>query len=151
MFGELGQSLREEHAAGFALIVTGQPARLHEAAGEHLYGIGREALLNAFRHANAERIELELGYGDDELTLQVRDNGGGMDPQVRRSGARPGHWGLTGMRERAAQIGAELEFWSHPGMGTAVRLKAPAARVYSNKRRPGALRRVQEWLLRDAA
>jgi hypothetical protein len=61
LFGELGQQLREQHAASFVLTVTGQPATLNPGeAGEHLYHIGREALLNAFRHASAGRIELEL-------------------------------------------------------------------------------------------
>jgi signal transduction histidine kinase/ligand-binding sensor domain-containing protein len=148
LFGDLGQQLREQHAAGFALIVTGQPATLAQAAGEHLYHIGREALNNAFRHANAGRIELELGFGADHVTLQVRDDGAGIDEQVLAAGARPGHWGLIGMRERAVKIDAALELWSRPGMGTSVRVTAPAAAVYDQHRRPGALRR---WWAREAA
>ena len=146
LFGELGQQLREQHAASFVLIVTGQPAALQEDAGEHLYHIGREALLNAFRHASAGRIELELGYGADHVTLQVRDNGDGIADAVMAAGERPGHWGLTGMRERAVKLGTTLELWSRPGMGTAVRITASSA--YAGKRKPGPLRR---WLLREAA
>jgi signal transduction histidine kinase len=148
LFGELGQELREQHAASFVLIVTGQPAALQEEAGEHLYHIGREALLNAFRHASAGRIELELGYGADHLTLQVRDNGDGIADAIMTAGARPGHWGLTGMRERAAKLRAELELWSRPGLGTAVRISVPATAAYANRRKQSPLRR---WLMREAA
>jgi signal transduction histidine kinase len=130
------------------LTVTGQPAALNGEAGEHLYHIGREALLNAFRHASAGRIELELGYGADHVTLQVRDNGDGIGDAVMQAGSRPGHWGLTGMRERAAKLGATLELWSRPGLGTAVRITAAAADVYAARRMVSPLRR---WLLREAA
>ncbi|NVM74307.1 signal transduction histidine kinase/ligand-binding sensor domain-containing protein [Duganella sp. SG902] len=146
LFSELGQQLREEHAADFALIVTGQLAPLRDAAGEHLYHIGREALLNAFRHAGACRIELELGYAQDHITLEVRDDGGGIPDDVLSAGELPGHWGLTGMRERAGKIDAALELWCRPGLGTVVQVRAPATAVY--QRRRGALRR---WLLREAA
>jgi signal transduction histidine kinase/ligand-binding sensor domain-containing protein len=148
LFGELGQQLREQHAASFVLTVTGQPATLQEDAGEHLYHIGREALLNAFRHASAGRIELELDYGADHLTLQVRDNGDGIAEAIMSAGARPGHWGLTGMRERAAKLHTTLELWSRPGMGTALRVTAAARSVYASKAKHGTLRR---WLMREAA
>ncbi|WP_373987621.1 two-component regulator propeller domain-containing protein [Duganella sp. BuS-21] len=146
LFSELGQQLREEQAADFALIVTGQLAALKEPAGEHLYHIGREALLNAFRHAGACRIELELGYAQDTFTLQVRDDGGGIPEEVLAAGELPGHWGLIGMRERATKIDATLALWCRPSMGTVVELRAPAGSVY--ERRRGALRR---WLMREAA
>jgi ligand-binding sensor domain-containing protein/signal transduction histidine kinase len=146
MFGELVQQLREEHAADFALIVTGQQAALTEDAREHLFHIGREALLNAFHHAGASRIELELGYAQDHLTLQVRDDGHGIAQEVLAAGERPGHWGLIGMRERALKIGAALDLSCPRGKGTIVQVGAPGSAVY--QRRPGALRR---WLLREAA
>ncbi|MYN40035.1 histidine kinase [Duganella sp. FT109W] len=146
MFGELGQHLREEHAADFALIVTGQQATLTEAAREHLYHIGREALLNAFRHSGACRIELELGYAADHFTLVVRDDGRGIDEKVLAAGELPGHWGLIGMRERAMKIDAALDLWCRPGMGTVAQVSAPGSAVY--ERKPGTLRR---WLMREAA
>ncbi|MYM82663.1 hypothetical protein GTP44_11930 [Duganella sp. FT50W] len=146
MLGELGKALREEHAANFALIVTGQKTPFTEEARAHLYHIGHEALLNAFRHAGASRIELELGYAVNSFTLRVRDDGGGIGEQVLANGGRPGHWGLPGMRERALKIGAALELWCRAGMGTEVRVCAPGSVVY--RRRPSALRR---WLRREAA
>lgn len=146
MFGELAQQLREEQAADFALIVTGQQTTLTEAAREHLYHIGREALLNAFRHAGASRIELELGYAQAYFTLLVRDDGRGIDEKVLAAGEMPGHWGLIGMRERAMKIGAGLDLWCRPGMGTVAQVSAPGSAVY--ERKPGTLRR---WLMREAA
>lgn len=146
LFSELGQKLREEHAADFALIVTGQLSALTDHAGEHLFHIGREALLNAFRHAGACRIELELGYGRDHITLEVRDDGRGIPDDVLAAGELPGHWGLIGMRERAAKIDATLDLWCRFALGTVVQVRVPAAAAY--QRRRGALRR---WLLREAA
>jgi signal transduction histidine kinase len=59
------------------------------------------------------------------LRILVRDNGCGIDPQVLRSG-REGHWGLSGMNERAEQIGARLKVWSGIGTGTEVELSIPS-------------------------
>ena len=68
---------------------------------DEVYRIGREGLVNAFRHSGATHVELELEYGARELHVLVRDDGRGIDPQVVRGGS-DGHWGITGMRERAA-------------------------------------------------
>ncbi|MRW90531.1 histidine kinase [Duganella sp. FT80W] len=146
LYGALVEQLRDEYATYFALIVTGHQHLLTETAREHLHHIGREALLNAFRHAGASRIELELNYALDHISLEVRDNGRGIDAEVLAAGERPGHWGLIGMRERAAKLGAALNLSCPEGKGTVVRVHAPATMVY--QRRPGTLRR---WLLREAA
>lgn len=146
LFGELGQELREEHAADFALIVTGRQTPLLPEAQEHLFHIGREALLNAFRHAGASRIELELGYAQDHFTLQARDDGRGIEEAVLAAGERPGHWGLIGMRERAAKLDARLDLCCPAGKGTQVMVRVAGSTVY--QRKPGTLRR---WLLREAA
>jgi signal transduction histidine kinase len=87
--------------------------------------MGREALVNAFRHSGGNTIQLDLQYGSKELRVLIRDNGRGIDEQVLRSG-RDGHWGLPGMRERAERIGARLRVWSHPARGTEVELSVPA-------------------------
>jgi DNA-binding NarL/FixJ family response regulator len=86
-----------------------------------MYRIGREAILNAFLHAKARRVEVELEYGDPDMRLLVKDDGGGIDPEVLRAG-REGHFGLAGMRERAERIGGRLRLWSAPGEGTEVEL-----------------------------
>src|SRR5262249_53564418 len=92
---------------------------------QEIYRIGREALLNAFCHSGAKRVEVELEYADQNLQMRVRDNGTGIDPQVLRNG-REGHWGLAGMRERAARIGGLLKISSSPRIGTVVLLTIPS-------------------------
>ncbi|MBV8834012.1 MAG: hypothetical protein JO108_32835, partial [Acidobacteriaceae bacterium] len=79
----------------------------------------------------ASEIEAEIRYEDRAFRLRVRDDGKGIDPNVLQAGGRTGHWGLTGMRERAHAIGGQLEIWSNPGAGTEVELCIPAAVAYA--------------------
>lgn len=111
-------------AIDFRVIVEGRPKDLHPILRDDVYRIGREALVNAFRHARATTIEIELEYAPAHLRILVRDDGSGIDPQVLRSG-RDGHWGLTGMRERAERIGARLNVRSRAAAGTEVELSVP--------------------------
>ena len=99
--------------------------------------IAREALRNAFHHAKAQKIEAEITYGDSEFLLHVRDDGSGIAPEIANQGARAGHWGLPGMRERAKRFGGQLEVWSEHGAGTEIELIVPASIAYgrSNARR----------------
>jgi signal transduction histidine kinase len=103
-------------------------------------------LTNAHRHANAGKIEAEIAYGDDALTLRIRDDGKGIDGEVLREG-RPGHFGLLGMRERAKRLRAHLRIWSRPGAGTEVELRIPAAIAY----RQPARRSWRPWWRRTPA
>ena len=73
---------------------------------------------NAFRHAGASRIEVQLSYGEKSFELRVRDDGKGIDPKFLTDEGPAGHFGLRGMRERAQQIGGKLTVWSAPGSGT---------------------------------
>ena len=144
----LRENLREEFGLSFSLAVAGQPLMLTTAASEQVCQIAREALLNAFQHAHAMQIELELAFASDAFRLLVRDNGRGMDGEVLQQGQRPGHWGLTGMRERASQLGATLELWSRPGLGTEVRLRIPAASAYLYPPPRSLGQRISGWLAR---
>jgi signal transduction histidine kinase len=92
---------------------------------DEVYRIGREGVLNAFRHSAASAIEVEIDYADHELRIRIRDDGCGIDQRILQVG-RDGHWGLSGMRERAASIGAELRIWSRVGSGTEVELAIPS-------------------------
>jgi PAS domain S-box-containing protein len=112
-------------AVDFRVTVIGQRQSLRSAIQHEIYRLGREALVNAFCHSRAERIELELEYANSNLTMRVRDNGCGIDPQVLNTG-REGHWGLTGMRERAARIGGLLKISSSPTAGTEIKLSIPS-------------------------
>jgi len=110
----------------FRVVVAGRQQPLRLAIRHELYRIGREALVNAFCHAKAKQVEFELEYADSDLCMRVRDNGCGIDPQVLRTG-RTGHWGLKGMRERAARIGGQLKITSSGASGTEVQLFIPSS------------------------
>jgi PAS domain S-box-containing protein len=110
----------------FRVTVIGEKRPLHLAIQHEIYRIGREALINAFRHSRATRVEVELEYADSELRMRVRDNGCSVDPRVLATG-REGHWGLAGMRERAAKIGGLLKICSNASAGTEVELSIPSS------------------------
>lgn len=123
-------------AARFCMSVEGSPRTLHPIVRDDLHCISREALRNAFRHAQANQIEAEVIYGTRELRVHIRDNGKGIDPEHLSAG-RPRHWGVISMRERAAQIGAQLTLWSKMGAGTEVELRIPGSVAYGTRRGRG--------------
>src|SRR5215813_9890274 len=123
----------------FGLIVEGERKTLSPILQEEIYRIARELLRNAFRHACAHHVEAEVRYDEEQLRMRIRDDGKGMDPEVLKKGRRQGHWGLPGVKERAQQIGAQLDFWSEAGAGTEVQLSIPAKIAYKDARdRPRA-------------
>jgi signal transduction histidine kinase len=87
--------------------------------------VAQEAIHNVKKHAGAKQLLVQLEYGRDGVSLEVRDDGSGFAAQHE---PQPGRFGLTGMRERAASIGGTLEVTSEPGAGTTVRLRAAAPR-----------------------
>jgi signal transduction histidine kinase len=111
-------------AVGFRVVVEGRQRELREELRDEVYRIGREAIVNAYRHSRAKDIETEIEYRGSELRITVRDNGCGIDPQELKWG-RNGHWGLRGMRERAERIGARLRILSRVALGTEVELCVP--------------------------
>src|SRR5215475_10696087 len=117
----------------FRVNVVGRQQPLNPLIQQEIYRIGREAMLNAFCHSRAKRVEFELEYADRELQIRVRDDGIGIDPQVLRNG-REGHWGLAGMRERAERIGGFLNISSTPTNGTEVRLSIPGSVAFTFQR-----------------
>jgi signal transduction histidine kinase len=119
----------EKSSATFRISVEGSPRDLNPIVRDDIHRIAREALRNAFRHAQAAQIEAEVTYGVREVRLRIRDDGKGIDTS-HLSGGRARHWGLTGMRERAEQIGARLNLWSKVGAGTEVELCIPGSVAY---------------------
>jgi signal transduction histidine kinase/ligand-binding sensor domain-containing protein len=117
----------------FCVTVEGSPRDIKPALQDALYRIAREILRNAFRHAHAKRIEIEIRYDAQALCVRFRDDGAGIDPKVLSAGARPGHWGLPGLRERASLAGAQLDFSSEVGVGTEVQVTAPASVAYAKR------------------
>jgi signal transduction histidine kinase len=134
-----------ENGTAFHVTVEGPPRSLSPILQDELYRIGRELLRNAFRHARAKRIEVEIRYSARELRLRIRDDGTGIDPDVLDTGARPGHWGLPGVRERAKRIGAELDLWSQPEAGTEVQITVPASLAYPKSRSFRPFRLFRRW------
>lgn len=128
----LGQALANEHASETVLRVEllGTPRALHPIVRDEVFRIAGEALRNAFRHASARQIEVELRYDEGQLRLRVRDDGQGIDPEVLRADGREGHYGLGGMRERAQLAGGSLTVWSALDAGTEVELRIPAVHAY---------------------
>jgi signal transduction histidine kinase len=135
---ELGDS-REGSSAKLRVCVEGAARELHPNLRDDIYRIGREALRNAFCHAQATKIEAEITYDDRFLRLRIRDDGKGIDPKLLGTG-RVGHWGLPGMRERAQQIGGKLEMWSEVGAGTEVELRIPGSIAYGTSTGRSGLR-----------
>jgi signal transduction histidine kinase/ligand-binding sensor domain-containing protein len=123
-FSQIRKEFPVQPQTEFRVIVEGTPRPLRSVIRDEVYLIGREALLNAFRHAHASDIEVELEYAASHLRVFVRDNGGGIDTQVLRSG-RDGHWGLPGMKERTERIGGKLRVLSRAVAGTEVELSVP--------------------------
>jgi signal transduction histidine kinase len=133
-FSQIGQELATEEVKDYRIIVEGTSRPLHPLIRDEAYRIGREALGNAFRHAQASKIEVELEYATKHLRILVRDNGTGIDSKVLQAG-RDGHWGLAGMRERAESIGARLKVWSRAQAGTEVELLIPSQVAFIAKER----------------
>ena len=102
--GRRARDRRERHPPpAFRVGVEGQPRDLHPILRDEIYKIAAEALRNAFRHAQAGLVEVEIRYDDDEFRLRVRDDGKGIDPAVLAAQGIEGHYGLRGMPERAAR------------------------------------------------
>src|SRR5208282_867650 len=131
---ELASSRQDDGKPRFEVIVEGERRGLAPMINDEIGRIARELLRNAFRHARAHEIEVEIRYENDVFRLIVRDDGKGMDPKILKDGGRAGHWGLPGVQERARGIGARLEFLSEAGAGTEIRLTLPAASAYERPR-----------------
>jgi signal transduction histidine kinase/streptogramin lyase len=128
---ELAASQQGRHdPATFRLTVEGERQALSPLLQDEVYRIAREVIANAFQHASARQIEAEIRYDSRAFRLRIRDDGAGIDPRVLKQGKRAGHWGLPGIRERAEQIGARLDFWSEAEIGTEVQLAIPASLAY---------------------
>jgi signal transduction histidine kinase len=130
-----GEGLASDHngqqARDFRVHVEGTSRDLAPLVRDEVYRIASEALRNAFRHARARRIEVEIHYEKWLLRMRVRDDGKGIDAQVLGAGGRGGHHGLAGMRERAELVGGKLAVWSELESGTEIELTIPAAIAYA--------------------
>jgi signal transduction histidine kinase len=148
-FSRIQQELTLTEAVDFRILVEGSAQPLHPVIRDEVYRVGREALVNALLHARAKKIEVELEFAMRHLRVLVRDDGCGIDPAVLQSG-RDGHWGLSGMRERAENIGGKLKVWSRAGAGTEVELSIPSHIAFESHN-PSQARRWAARLLHQKA
>ena len=130
------QSAGEECVAAypiqFTLVIEGTVRDMHPIVRDEVYRIGYEAIRNAGAHSGGAKVNVVLTYAHS-LQLRVSDNGKGIDPDITARG-KPGHFGLTGMQERATRIGANLTIRSSRTAGTEVELIVPGRIVFREKR-----------------
>ncbi|MGO9307202.1 MAG: two-component regulator propeller domain-containing protein [Candidatus Korobacteraceae bacterium] len=134
----LGEELATDSSnprPGFRVAVEGDTRNLHPILRDETYKIAAEVLRNAFRHAQARQVEVEIRYDNEQFRLRVRDDGKGIDPAVLAAQGSEGHYGLPGMRERAKLMGAKLTVWSEVDAGTEVELRIPASIAYTTGRK----------------
>jgi len=128
----VGNELATEGSVEFRVVVEGPSKEVDPILRDEVYGIAREAIRNAFRHAEAKVIETEITYANS-LRLRIHDDGKGIDPEIANKG-RSGHYGIPGMRERAERIGGRLDVRSRPGAGTEIELSIPGSIAYGGFR-----------------
>lgn len=144
---DLPQTLREldqlhDHpGTDFQVKITGTPLALHPVVQDELTQIAREAVSNAFRHARARHVRVQLDYHARQLSLRVSDDGRGLLAEYLLGAEPVDHWGLQGMYERAAKIGGMLSIDSAPERGCEVRLTLTGPLAYRQ-----AQPRKRRWL-----
>ncbi len=119
---ETARRLTAESAVQAQVQVSGTFRPLSPAIEDNLLRIGQEAINNSIKHAQAERILINLSFDAKNVRLSVRDDGHGFDARTQNT---EGRFGLVGMRERAEQIGGRLSVRSENGSGTEVIVDVP--------------------------
>jgi signal transduction histidine kinase/ligand-binding sensor domain-containing protein len=130
-----GEDLFQGTEIQFSVVSSGRPLPLMRDVADDIFRIGREALTNASMHAKAKSVEIEITFEPEQFRLRVRDDGVGISPEIMKKGARPNHFGLQGMRERAERMGGRLEIWGRASAGSEIDLKIPAKAAYQDLRR----------------
>jgi signal transduction histidine kinase len=126
------QGCRVDSEARFNLMIAGETHAFHPVIRDEIVQVGKEAILNVFRHSEAADIHVELCYERTFFSITVRDNGRGIDPLILAAGGRTGHWGMLGMRERCRKIGAQFSISSPALGGTEVKLRIPSTLAYAS-------------------
>jgi len=129
-FGRAIDECRTQTPMETSFRVAGDSREMHPVVRDEVYRIGYEAIRNSCTHSGGSHLEVTLEYAHD-LTLRISDNGVGIDSNVAEQG-KGGHFGLRGMRERAARIGAKFTLMSSPGSGTVITTVVPGSIVFRN-------------------
>jgi len=133
---ELASAATQPSSPNFNVVVEGTSRNLHPILRDEVYRLTTEALRNAFRHAAAQNVEVEIRYDEKYFRLRIRDDGKGIPSDVLSGDGREGHYGLPGMRERAKLIGGKLTIWTEVDGGTEIELNIPGARAFVKSARP---------------
>jgi signal transduction histidine kinase/ligand-binding sensor domain-containing protein len=128
---ELAAEMEPDAASEYRVVVEGKPRELNPNVRDDIYSIAREAVRNAYQHAQAKLIETEVTFGEAEFSVRVRDDGIGVDPAILARGHRVDHWGFPGMRERSDTVGGRLYAWSERNIGTEIEFRIPAKIAYA--------------------
>jgi signal transduction histidine kinase len=144
-FGRAIDECRRQTPIDAGFSVAGDLRQMHPVVRDEIYRIGYEAIRNASMHSQAGRLDVWLTYGHS-LTLRVADDGVGIAPEVLQKG-RQGHFGLQGMRERAARIGAKISIASSASLGTEIKLVVPGGIIF-RARGTGSEDLFARWLRR---
>jgi signal transduction histidine kinase len=116
--------------------VEGRQREIYPAIADELLRITDEALFNVSRHARARKVTITIIFGTKALTIRIIDDGIGIAPMIVAKGGVTGHFGLVGMRERAAKIGGQLAITPGPARGTQVEVTVGADIAYADRSRP---------------
>jgi signal transduction histidine kinase len=127
---ELASAASTQPSPNFNVVVEGASRNLHPILRDEVYRLAVEALRNAFRHAAAQNVEVEIRYDEKYFRLRVRDDGKGIPSDVLSGDGREGHYGLPGMRERAKLVGGKLAIWTELDGGTEIEVNIPGARAH---------------------
>lgn len=121
------QLLEARSATGVTVVVDGERRRLDPEVETIVFRVVQEALTNIAKHAQADRAEVRLRYGDDALTVTISDDGRGFETADTLTPPQPGHegWGLLGMRERVTLAGGSWRIAAEPGRGTTIDVRIP--------------------------
>ena len=132
---ELNQFRQPDERPSLRFICEGRARPLRAAVERELFEIGREALINAIRHAHARNIEITAVFHRNFISLNVRDDGCGIDPTLVAADKNE-RLGLATIREHADRMGARLSIWSARDCGTELELKVPGPVAFSESVKP---------------
>ena len=130
---ELASTESKGKEARCEISTSGEQRPLLAEACRQLVDIAREAIRNAHQHARASLVAMSVDYRNTSLRLRIVDDGCGIDPAVLRVAERRGHFGVVGMRERAAQLGARFSVERNGTNGTRVTVVAPGGVVFEDR------------------
>jgi len=136
LIGRTAERLLRPEKVETRVIVEGAQRQVYPAVADELLRITDEALFNIARHAQARSVTIAIIFGAKALTLRIIDDGVGIAPPIVAQGGIAGHFGLTGMRERAVKIGGQLAITPAAPRGTQVEVTIRDDIAYVDRSRP---------------